>query len=46
MNGAADKVIVEFDPAYGFPTKAAIDFLEEVIDEELSLTITNFEELP
>jgi hypothetical protein len=46
LNGAADKVVVEYDPAYGFPTKADIDFVEEVIDEELYLTISNFEELP
>lgn len=46
LNGAADKVVVEYDPTYGFPTKADIDFVEEVIDEELYLTISNFEGLP
>lgn len=46
LNGAADKVVVEYDPTYGFPTKADIDFVEEAIDDELYLSLSNFEELP
>lgn len=46
LNGAADKVDVEYDPTYGFPTKADIDFVEEAVDDELYLSISNFEELP
>jgi len=46
LNGAADKVVVEYDPTYGFPTKADIDFIEEAIDDELYLSLANFEELP
>lgn len=46
LNGAADKVTVEYDPTYGFPTKADIDFVEEAIDDELYLTVSNFEVLP
>jgi hypothetical protein len=46
LNGAADKVTVEYDPTYGFPTKADIDFVEEAIDDELYLTLSNFEQLP
>jgi hypothetical protein len=46
LNGAADKVVVEYDATYGFPTKADIDFVEEAIDDELYLTLSNFEELP
>lgn len=46
LNGAADKVVVEYDPTYGFPTKADIDFVEEAVDDELYLSISNFEELP
>jgi hypothetical protein len=46
LNGAADKVTIEYDETYGFPTKADIDFVEEAIDDELYLTISNFEELP
>jgi len=46
LNGAADKVDVEYDPKYGFPTTASIDFVEEAVDDELYLSISNFEELP
>jgi hypothetical protein len=46
LNGAADKVVVEYDPTHGFPTKADIDFVELAIDDELYLTISDFEELP
>jgi hypothetical protein len=46
LNGAADKVTVEYDPTYGFPTRADIDFIENAIDDELYLTISDFEELP
>jgi hypothetical protein len=46
LNGAADKVTVEYDATYGFPTKADIDFIEEAIDDELYLTVSNFEALP
>ena len=46
LNGAADKATIEYDPTYGFPTKADIDFVEEAIDDELYLTVSNFEALP
>ena len=46
LNGAADKVTIEYDPTYGFPTKADIDFIEQAIDDELYLTVSNFEKLP
>lgn len=46
LNGAADKVTVEYDANYGFPVKAEIDFVEQAIDDELYLTISNFEALP
>ena len=45
LNGAADEVTVKYDPTYGFPTEATIDVVEEAIDDELYLTISNFEEL-
>jgi len=44
--GAADKVTVEYDATYGFPTKIDIDFVEEATDDELYLTISEFEVLP
>ena len=46
LNGAADKVTVTYDPAYGFPTEVTIDFVEEATDDELYLATSNFEELP
>lgn len=46
LNGAADKVTIEYDATYGFPTKADIDFIENAIDDELYLTVSNFEALP
>jgi hypothetical protein len=46
LNGAADKVTIEYDETYGFPTKADIDFLEDAIDDELYLSISDFEVLP
>jgi hypothetical protein len=46
MDGAADEVIVKYDPTYGFPTEATFDFVKEAADDELYLTISNFEELP
>ena len=46
LNGAADKVDVEYDPTYGFHTKASIDFVEEAVDDELYLSSSNFEVLP
>jgi len=39
-------VIVKYDPTYGFPTEATIDFVKEATDDELYLSISNFEELP
>ena len=44
--GPADKVTVEYDATYGFPTKIDIDFVEEAIDDELYLSISDFEALP
>jgi hypothetical protein len=46
LNGAADEVVAQYDPTYGFPTEVTIDFVEEAADDELYLTLSNFEELP
>lgn len=46
QNGAADEVTVKYDPTYGFPTEATIDVVKEAIDDELYLTISDFEALP
>ena len=46
LNGAADEVTVQYDPAYGFPAEASIDAVKEAVDDELYLTVSNFEVLP
>ena len=46
LNGAADEVIVKYDPTYGFPTEATIDVEKQATDDELYLTLSNFEKLP
>jgi uncharacterized protein DUF6174 len=46
LNGAADEVTVIYDPTYGFPTEASVDVVKEAVDDELSLTVSNFEVLP
>ncbi|HEX2996470.1 MAG TPA: DUF6174 domain-containing protein [Anaerolineales bacterium] len=46
MNGEADEVKVTYDPTYGFPAETNIDFIKNATDDELSLTISNFEKLP
>ena len=46
LNGAADEVIVKYDQTYGFPTDVTIDFEKQATDDELYLTLSNFEKLP
>ena len=46
LNGAADEVIVKYHPTYGFPTEATIDVEKEATDDELYLTLSDFEQLP
>ncbi|HEX6035358.1 MAG TPA: DUF6174 domain-containing protein [Anaerolineales bacterium] len=46
LNGAAAEVTVRYDPTHGFPTEATIDVAKEIADDELYLTISNFEALP
>lgn len=42
----ADSVTVEYDETYGFPTQVSIDFDQQAADEEIYLTISDFEVLP
>jgi hypothetical protein len=44
--GKADEVTVTYDPTYGFPEKVNVDFIKNAVDDELALTISNFEKLP
>ncbi|HET9589034.1 MAG TPA: DUF6174 domain-containing protein, partial [Anaerolineales bacterium] len=46
LAGAADQVTVTYDPTYGFPVDITIDYVEEAIDDELYLIVSNFEPLP
>jgi uncharacterized protein DUF6174 len=46
LAGAADEVTVTYDPTYGFPTDVTIDMVKEATDDELYLTISDFEALP
>ena len=39
----ADKVEVTYDPTYGFPAILAIDQIEQAMDDELYITVDNFE---
>ncbi len=42
----ADRLTMRFDPTYGFPVEAAIDFIELAADDELYLSVSGFEPLP
>ncbi|HEX6270650.1 MAG TPA: DUF6174 domain-containing protein [Anaerolineales bacterium] len=46
LAGAADEVTVTYDPTYGFPVDVSIDYVKEAIDDELYLTVSDFEALP
>ena len=46
LNGGADSVTVTYDATYGFPNEIAIDFDQQMADEEMYYTISNFEPLP
>ena len=45
LNGAADEVIAKYDLTYGFPTEVTIDVQKQATDDELYLTLSNFEKL-
>jgi hypothetical protein len=44
--GEAERVEVTYDEKYGFPTQVTIDRAVQAADDELYLTISNFEVLP
>lgn len=46
INEGADSVTVTYDATYGFPTEIAIDFSQEMADEEMYYSISGFEALP
>jgi Family of unknown function (DUF6174) len=42
----ADEVVVEYDETSGFPTQVNVDFIKNAVDDEFSLTVSDFEKLP
>ena len=42
----ADKVAIQYDPTYGFPINASIDFIKNAVDDEISINVSDFEKLP
>ncbi len=46
LGGEADQVTVEYDETYGFPKQVSIDFIQQAADDELGLTVSEFEKLP
>ncbi len=42
----ADEVKVAYDPTYGFPSNVQIDFYKNAVDDELALSVTDFQPLP
>jgi len=45
LAGGADKVTVTYDPVRGYPSDIYFDYIKNAADDELSLTISNFEVL-
>ncbi len=45
LTGEADEVTVTYDSAHGFPSKIYFDYIKAAVDDELSLTVSNFEVL-
>jgi hypothetical protein len=42
----ADEVTVTYDSTHGFPAQISIDYIKEAVDDELWLTVSDFEKLP
>ena len=45
LAGDADEVTVTYDPTYGFPNEIYFDYIQAAADDELSLSVSNFEVL-
>lgn len=41
----AEEVTIQYDPTYGFPSDVNIDQIKAAMDDELHLTVSNFEVL-
>jgi hypothetical protein len=44
--GKADEIKTEYDPKYGYPTRVQIDYIKQAMDDELALSVSDFEPLP
>lgn len=44
--GGADSMQVSYDPVRGYPTRIAIDYIEEAIDDEVTYLVTALEPQP
>ena len=42
----ADETTITYDPTYGFPTTVSVDWIKQAMDDEMYLTLSNFEPLP
>lgn len=42
LNGGAEEVTVSYDPTYGYPAEVYLDMIKQAIDDELSLTVSDF----
>ena len=42
QNGGAEKTTVEYDPDKGYPQSVFIDYIEKAVDDEITLTVSNF----
>ena len=42
----ADETTVAYDPTYGFPTSVSVDRIKQAMDDEMYLTLSDFEVLP
>ena len=45
QSGDADEVTVTYDSARGFPSEIHFDYIKAAVDDELSLSVSNFEVL-
>jgi hypothetical protein len=41
----ADETTIEYDPTYGFPSTVSVDWIKQAVDDEMDLTLSNFEPL-
>ena len=41
----ADDTTIQYDPTYGFPSSVTVDQIKQAVDDEMYLTLSNFEVL-